>query len=82
VKGSSTLPSPPNHPLVAVDDTALARRGTTIHIDVLSNDFDSHAVNIDPLSVPLVGDATRNTGLSEYGESSVKRRNERNEVVP
>ncbi|HUP72232.1 MAG TPA: Ig-like domain-containing protein [Acidimicrobiales bacterium] len=76
---SSTLPPPPNHPPVAVDDTAFARRGTTIHIDVLSNDFDIDG-DIDPLSVSLVKDSSRNTGLSEYGESSVKTRNGRNEV--
>jgi hypothetical protein len=64
---------------VATNDTATAKRGTTIHLDVLSNDFDSDG-DLDVLSVSLVNATADHTTPSENSGPSVKTRNGRNEI--
>jgi len=74
---SSTLPAAPNQPPVAVDDQASARRGTTIHLDVLANDYDVDG-NLDPLSVSVIDGPTG--AAADAGSAFVKTRNGRDEI--
>jgi hypothetical protein len=71
------LPASGNHSPSAVDDLITAKQGTTIHIDVLANDFDIDG-DLDPLSVSV---QTGPTGpAADPGTLTVKTRNGRNEI--
>jgi hypothetical protein len=62
---------------VAVDDHVSARRGTTIHLDVLANDHDIDG-NLDPLSVSVIDGPT--SGAADPGSAFVRTRNGRDEI--
>ena len=73
----STRVLPFTHAPVAVGDEVSAKRGTTIHIDVLANDFDLDG-DLDPLSVTVIGGPTG--PVPEAGSLSVKTRSGRDEI--
>jgi hypothetical protein len=62
---------------VVLIDLATAKRGTTIHIDVLVNDYDIDG-DLDPLSVSVIDGPTG--PAADPGSLSVKMRNGRNEI--
>ena len=74
---SSTLSAAPNHPPVAVYDQASAKPGTTIHIDVLANDYDVDG-DLDPRSVSVIGGPTG--PAADPGSVFVRTRNGRDEI--
>lgn len=74
---TSAAPPPSIYAPVAVDDQTTARQGTTIHIDVLANDFDIDG-DLDPLSVSVIAGPTG--PAADPGSLSIKTRNGRNEI--
>jgi hypothetical protein len=74
---STTLPAAINHAPAVVSDQLTGKRGTTIHIDVLANDFDIDG-DLDPLSVSVVDGPTG--PAPDPGSLTVKIRNGRNEI--
>jgi hypothetical protein len=74
---STTLPAAINHAPAVVPDQVTGKRGTTIHIDVLENDFDIDG-DLDPLSVSVIDGPTG--PAADPGSLTVKIRNGRNEI--
>jgi hypothetical protein len=74
---STTLPAAINRAPAVVSDQVTGKRGTTIHIDVLANDFDIDG-DLDPLSVSVI-DGPTGPG-EDPGSLTVKIRNGRNEI--
>lgn len=73
-----TTPVPAvSHAPMAVVDEISAKRNTTIHIDVLANDFDLDG-DLDPLSVTVTGGPSGPS--AEPGSLSMKTRNGRDEI--
>jgi len=60
-----------------VYDQASAKRGTTIHIDVLANDYDIDG-DLDPLTVSIIEGPTG--PADDPGSLSLKTRNGSNEI--
>ena len=74
---TTTIPVASNNAPLVVVDLATARRGTSISIDVLTNDFDIDG-DLDPLSVSVIDGPT---GLwPDAGSVSVQTRNGRHEI--
>ena len=74
---STTLPEATNHAPAVVSDQVTGKRGTTIHIDVLENDFDIDG-DLDPLSVSVIDGPTG--PAADPGSLTVKIRNGSNEI--
>ena len=66
------LPTEPNNPPVAVDDSAATSEGTTVSIDVLANDTDADGDSLTIYSVgePSNGTAVITGGIIEYTPNS------------
>jgi len=74
---STTVPTAINHAPAVVSDQLTGKRGTTMHIDVLANDFDIDG-DLDPLSVSVIDGPTG--PAADPGSLTVKIRNGRNEI--